>query len=203
MTLTDRAPSPLAGAVFEAIRRKSGWFLALGILLMVLGFIALTFTLFTTLVSVMMLGWLMIFSGALHVLHATQARDWKGFGLHILVGLLDAFIGVWFVIHPGPVAAVITIFLGAFFMASGLLQIIASAARHVPNRFWAIISGVINFVLGICIWVQWPGSSLWFIGTFIGIALIFRGWMWISVAMAARNIAAAHPTMAPPATPAA
>jgi len=203
MTLNPNAPSPLANAVLEAVRKKSGWFLALGILLMVLGFIALTYTFAATLASMVFFGWLLIFSGAMHVLHATQARDWKGFGLHFLVGLVDAFIGIWFITHPGLAAAGLTLFLGAFFMVSGLLQIVASAARHIPNRMWAIISGLINFVLGLCIWLQWPGSSFWFMGMFIGIALIFRGWMWITVAMAARNIAGAASTTSATPPPAA
>jgi uncharacterized membrane protein HdeD (DUF308 family) len=182
--------------VFEVVRKKSGWFLALGVVLIILGVIALVDSLAATVVSMMIFGWILIFSGAFHVFHATQSGGWRGFALHMLVGLVDAFCGVWLIMRPFQAAVSLTLFLGAFFMVSGLLQIVASAARHLPNKTWAIISGVINFLLGLCIWVQWPASGLWFFGMCLGIALIFRGWMWINVAMAARKIAS---VAAPPA----
>jgi len=192
MTLNPNAPAD----IFDAVRRKSGWFLALGIILILLGFIALGAPLSATIAAMTFLGWLLVFSGAMHVFQAVQSSGWKGFGLHILVGLVDAFCGVWLIMRPFQASVSLTLVLSAFFMASGLLQIVASAARHLPNKTWAIISGLINFVLGICIWVQWPSSAVWFPGMCLGIALIFRGWMWINVAMAAKKIASA---VSPPA----
>jgi len=183
--MTLATPNP-----FEVVRKASGWFLTLGIVLVLLGLIALTYTCVATIASMVFFGWLLIFSGAVHIFQAVQSTGWKGFGLHLLVGLVDAFLGVWFLTHPLVAAAGFTLFLAMFFIASGLLQIIAGIARHVPNVTWVIISGLISLVLGICIFARWPAASFWFMGMFIGISMIFRGWMWIMIATAARRLTA-------------
>src|SRR5206468_4202249 len=118
--------------VFEVVRRKSGWFLTLGIILIILGVIALGAPLSATIAAMVFLGWVLIFSGAAHVFQGAGMVGWKGFGLHLLVGLVDAFCGVWLIMRPFQASVSLTLVLSAFFMASGLLQIVASAARHLP-----------------------------------------------------------------------
>src|SRR5437762_1026742 len=181
--------------IFEVIRRKSGWFLALGIILILLGTIALVAQFASTVATMVFLGWLLVFSGAFHVIQGFAAVGWKGIALHLLVGVVDLFAGAWLIWQPVAGSIALTMFLAFWFLASGMFQIIAAMANHLPNRAWAILSGVISLLLGLSLWLSWPTSALWFPGMCVGIALIFRGWMWVSVAFAVRRI------VAPPAAP--
>src|SRR5262249_23210 len=86
--------------IFEVVRRKSGWFLALGIILILLGMIALVAQFASTVVTMVFLGWLLIFSGGFHVIQGFQTVGWKGIALHLLVGVIDVFAGGWLIWQP-------------------------------------------------------------------------------------------------------
>jgi uncharacterized membrane protein HdeD (DUF308 family) len=190
--------NPTASSLGDIARKSTGWFLALGIGLVVLGMLALCTTFVATLASMVFLGWLLMFSGVMHVISAFRSRGWKGMGLHLLVGLVDFFAGAWLVMQPLAGSIALTLFLAFWFIASGLFQIIAAVTNHLRSRTWAIISGVISLLLGISLWMSWPSSGLWFIGMCIGIGLIFRGWTWIALASVLRHAGA--PAAAAPST---
>src|SRR5262249_54990316 len=157
-----------------------------GIILILLGMIALVAQFASTVVTMVFLGWLLIFSGGFHVIQGFQTVGWKGIALHLLVGVIDVFAGGWLIWQPLTGSLALTLFLAFWFLASGMFQIIAALANHMPHRGWPIISGVVSLLLGLSLWLSWPTSALWFPGMCVGIALIFRGWMWIRVASAAR-----------------
>jgi len=174
----------------DAVRRHWIWFLALGILLLVLGLIALGSSLLATLVSVVLFGWVLVFSGIVHIVHAFRVHDWGGFLLGLLVGVLDLVVGGLLVMRPAAAALTLTLVLAAFFIVGGLYQIIAALLLQLPQWWWALISGLISLLLGVLLWAEWPVSALWFIGFCVGIALIFRGWTWVMVALTARSLPA-------------
>jgi uncharacterized membrane protein HdeD (DUF308 family) len=183
----------MAGQVLlglDAVRRHWIWFFALGILLLVLGLIALGSSLLATLVSVVLFGWLLVFSGIVHLVHAFRVRDWGGFLLGLLVGVLDLVVGGLLVMRPAAGALTLTLVLAAFFIVGGLYQIIAALLLQLPKWWWALISGLISLLLGVLLWAEWPVSALWFIGFCVGVALIFRGSTWVMVALTARSLQA-------------
>jgi uncharacterized membrane protein HdeD (DUF308 family) len=172
----------------DPVRRHWVWFFALGILLLVLGLIALGSSLLATLVSVVLIGWLLVFSGIVHIVHAFRVRDWGGFLLGLLVGVLDLVVGGLLVIHPAAGALTLTLVLAAFFIVVGLYQVIAAFLLRLPQWWWALVSGLISLLLGVLLWAEWPVSALWFIGFCVGIGLILRGWTWMMVALTARTL---------------
>jgi hypothetical protein len=91
--------APLTG--LEHLRKSWGWFLALGIVMVVLGVIALTFIPAATLGSVLVLGWLMFASGILDGVYAFHARGWGGVLLHVLGAVLGVIVGVACGYAPG------------------------------------------------------------------------------------------------------
>lgn len=171
-----------------AVRREElwshrGWFLGLGIVLIVLGIIAVGLAELTTLVSVVVLGWLLLISGVLEGINAIRHRDSGGFLLTLLTGLLGVVVGLMFVTHPVAGALTLTLLLGAFFLVEGIFRFAGAARLRTPHWGWAALGGVITGLLGVLLLVHWPASALWFIGLAVGIDMIFRGWAWVMLAL--------------------
>jgi uncharacterized membrane protein HdeD (DUF308 family) len=98
---------------------------------------------------------------------------------------------VLILLRPAAGAASLTLLLAALFLVSGLFRIGFALAVRIDGWGWQVLSGLVTFVLGLLISAGWPGSSIWVIGTFISIDLIFGGWSFIMIALAVRRVAPA------------
>jgi uncharacterized membrane protein HdeD (DUF308 family) len=167
-----------------------GWFLAWGVLLLSLGCVAIGAVVMTTLFSVMILGALFICGGSIIVIDSFHFWRGKGkpFFMNLIMGLLYFAFGVMLVINPLVGAATLTILLSILFILIGLSRVIYATTMRFPQWGWLLMSGIMSLVLGIMIWVGWPQSSLFIIGIFVGIDLIFGGWAYIMAAFMARSI---------------
>lgn len=172
----------------EELKRSWGWFLALGIALLLLGTIALGASVAMTIVSVLLFGWLLIVGGVLEAVHAFWRRRWSGFFIDLLTGVLYVVVGFMLVANPAASAVALTLLIALFLMFGGIFRIVTALSVHFHNWGWLLLHGVINLLLGILIWEQWPVSGLWVIGLFIGIDMIFNGWSLVMLALAAKNI---------------
>src|SRR5262245_1733088 len=172
----------------EEVRRNWGWFLVLGIILVVVGTFAIVAAEIAALASVLLFGWLLLIGGVFEVVAAFWARQWSGFLLQLFVGFLNVVVGLLIVAHPVAAAAGLTILLAALFLTGGMFRLIAAVAIRYPNWGWSVLEGIITLALGVMIWGGWPEASLLLIGTFVGIALLFRGWAWVMFALAVRQL---------------
>jgi len=172
----------------ETISRNWLWFLLLGFVLILLGVAALGATWIVALASAIVFGWLLMFSGISEALAAIWAREWNGFFLHLLTSVLYVVVGVLIIANPVGAAAALTILLAVLFLTRGLFRLIAAATLRYPGWPWAVFDGVVTLVLGLLIWRHWPDSTLWVIGTFVGIDLLFRGWSWVMFALGMRKV---------------
>jgi uncharacterized membrane protein HdeD (DUF308 family) len=175
-------------AASREIKRHSGWFVALGVALIVLGVIALGALGFVTLASVLLFGWLLVIGGIMQIVHAFRVRQWGGFTRHLLGGVLSLVVGLLIVANPAAGALSLTLLLAAFFMVGGIFRIVSAVSFRFPGRGWAVLGGIVTLLLGIMIWMEWPVSGVWVIGTFVGIDLIFDGWSLVMTGMAAREL---------------
>ncbi|TAM48135.1 MAG: HdeD family acid-resistance protein [Acidobacteria bacterium] len=173
------------------LRPKWGWFLALGIALLLLGAVAMIVPWLTTLTSVLVFGWLLVFGGVLEVIAVFWARGWPSIVLHLLGGILSTVVGALVVAHPDAGALGLTLLLATLFLAGGLFRVGAAVVLRLPNWGWAVAGGIVTALLGVAIWIMWPFSALWVIGMFVAIELMFRGWAWVMFAGAAREISKA------------
>jgi uncharacterized membrane protein HdeD (DUF308 family) len=172
----------------EEIRQKWGWFLVLGIALVVLGTVALAVPHLATLTSVMLFAWLVILGGVFEAVAAFSAPKWTGILLHLLSGILGVVVGTLIISQPAAGAGALTLLLASFFFVSGFFRIGTAAMLRFPAWGWAVFGGTVTALLGALIWAQWPSSAVWVIGTFVAIDLLVRGWTWIMFAFAARSI---------------
>jgi uncharacterized membrane protein HdeD (DUF308 family) len=188
----------------QAIRRNWGWLVGLGTVLILVGVLAISYPVAATITTVTVFGVLLVISGAVEIISGIWARGWGGFFAHLLCGLLYLFVGVVLLDRPLIGAAVYTILLAVFFVASGLFRIVASAKLQFSGWGWGVLSGAVSLVLGVLIWKQLPEAALWVIGLFVGIDLLFNGWSWVMLGLAARTVPAPAPaTPTEPAGPAA
>lgn len=176
----------------EEVRRTWGWFLALGIVLVLLGMMALGWSVLTTLVSVVVFGWFLLLAGILSILHAFWRRRWGGFFVELFAGILYAVFGLMVVGNPAVSAVALTLLIAVFLMIGGIFRILTALAVRFHHWIWVLLNGVISLLLGVMIWSQWPVSGLWVIGLFIGIDMIFYGWSLIMLAVAVRNLPTAQ-----------
>jgi len=171
------------------LRGNWGWFLALGIVLIVLGTIALGSALVMTIASVFFFGWILIIAGVMEAVHAFwQEKRWGGFFLDLLTGLLYVVVGWMMVSNPGESAVLLTLIIAMFLVFEGLFRIVVAITARFPHWGWVLFNGVISLVLGISIWQRWPYSGLWVIGLFVGIEMLLNGWSLVMLSLSARNL---------------
>ncbi|HWL51418.1 MAG TPA: HdeD family acid-resistance protein [Chthoniobacteraceae bacterium] len=168
------------------LRANWGWVLALGIALLVLGLLAITTSVVATLTTIVFLGCLLLIAGGFEIANAFRHGQYGGFWMHLLTGALDLFCGAILVAFPMAGAAALTFVLALFFLVGGTVRAATAVVMKLPNGVWAIVSGVIDFILGILLIASWPVSSLWFLGLLVGFGLAFRGFWWIAFAFAVR-----------------
>jgi uncharacterized membrane protein HdeD (DUF308 family) len=180
-------PTHSLGAGIEALRGKWGWIVALGVLFVFAGVVALGSVVTATAVSVLFVGAMMIVAGIGEIIHAFAIRSWGRFALWLLLGLLYVVAGISVYVNPLLAASFLTLILGASLVASGILRIvIAFQMRSGTPWGWVVLSGVITLLLGGIILMHWPASSLFVLGVLLGVDLLFIGFGWIFVGLALR-----------------
>jgi len=161
--------------------------IVLGVVLVVLGIAALMAPWVFTLTSVMIFGWMLILGGVAGTVNAIVSKGWHGFGIYLLIGILDVVVGFLLVSKPLQAASIVTLVLAVLFLAGGFGRILTAVIVRFPHWGSAVLGGLVSVLLGGMIWAEWPESTLWVIGTFIGIELLFRGLAWISLGMTAKR----------------
>ena len=172
----------------DAVRQHWRWVLASGIAFIGLGSMAFAYSVLVTLASVFVLGWALVFGGLFQAMHAFKVSQWSGFLLELLLAILYGVVGLVMVTHPEAGAMSLTLLIGAFFLVGGLFRIFAGTMLHPPGRAWLLVSGAVTLLLDLLIWMEWPASGLWIIGTFVAIDMIFSGSWLIMLAVNARSL---------------
>ena len=185
----------------DELRRYWGWYLALGIVLIVLGTIAIGSTFVMTIASVFFFGWLLIIGGIMEVIHAFWHKRWAGFFLDLLTGILYVVAGWMMVTNPAESALLLTLIIAMFLVFEGVFRVVAALAARYPHWGWVMFNGIISLILGIMIWRQWPYSGLWVIGLFVGIEMLLNGWSLVMLSLTGRRLPAEAATIGRPLRP--
>ena len=183
MTSTTEPTQPFASSsALEPLRAKRGWIIALGIVYLIAGLVALGSIVLATIVSVFVVGIMMLIAGVAEVFHAFQIKTWGRFLLWLLLGALYIIAGFLTFENPLLAAALLTLLLGVSLIVSGIMRIVlAFSMKEGMPWIWVVVSGAITLLLGLIILAHWPVSSLYILGLFLGIDLIFAGAGWLAV----------------------
>ena len=180
----------------EEVRAHRGWFLFMGVALIILGTIAIGSAELMTMVSMMLFGWLLIFGGLFEVVHGFARRAWGGFFVNLMGGLLYAVTGLLMITHPGVAAVTLTLMVAMLLIVAGTFRIFVAFSTPIHHRGWLVLNGAISLFLGFSIMSSWPISGLWVIGLFIGIDMLFNGWSLIMLGIVAKKLTSgAAPTL--------
>ena len=189
MTSTsDTSPRPGLGSGIAALHAKWGWIVALGVVYLIAGFVALGSVMMATVASVIVVGAMMIVAGFAEVIGAFQMKSWGKFMIWALLGVLYVIAGFLTFENPLLAAVLLTLFLGASLIASGVVRLfLAFSMKRESPWVWVALSGVITLLLGLLIVARWPVNSVYILGLFLGLDLIMAGAGWISLGASLRH----------------
>jgi uncharacterized membrane protein HdeD (DUF308 family) len=178
-------PSTLTALIPRAIN----WSIALSILLIVAGLFAILVPSVSGIAITLVFGWAMVFSGITHFIfafktHTTGGRIWE-----LLVGAVYLFTGFVLLMHPLDSLLVLTLVLAYYLFFEAIVEVIQYfQLRPRHGAVWLLVDGIITFVLAVMIWRAWPVSSVWVIGTLVGISMIFSGVSRLMLSLAAKRV---------------
>ena len=178
-------PAPLTAIAHRSVN----WSIALSILLIVAGFIALVLPMISGLGVTLFLGWLLIISGVTHLIFAWKVHTTRRILWEVLLGIVYLFAGIYLIIHPVAGLLSLTLVLAFYLFVEGILEIIlAFQLRPHTGWGWTLFDGIITLVLAFMIWRTWPYSTVWAIGTLVGISMLFSGFSRLMLSLAARRV---------------
>lgn len=171
----------------ELMPRSYGGYLVLGILLIILGFIAIWASAFTTLFSIFLLGMVLLIGGVVEFFYAFTARHVGGFFIDMLLAFLYGLAGLFLIFNPVAGAYTVTFIIAFFLVITGVFKIITPIFTRTEGAIWLVLSGVISAILGILILRHWNYSALVILGFFIGLELIVTGFTWVALSFTQRR----------------
>jgi uncharacterized membrane protein HdeD (DUF308 family) len=187
MTLNSDMPDDINKALAQT-RTKWGWFVVLGILFLIFGGIAFGNLFIATIASVYVIGILMLIGGIVEIIHSFGVKTWGSFFWWFLSGLLYAIAGFLAFWNPLLASIALTFLLAVSLIAAGILRLwVAFSDRSAPGWGWVVAAGIISILVGLIIAFRWPTSSLWVLGVFLAVDLVFQGWAYIAFGIALKN----------------
>jgi uncharacterized membrane protein HdeD (DUF308 family) len=185
----------------EAVNQHSTLFLVEGVVLIVLGVLAILVPAIATLAAELLVGWLLLIAGVVGLFTTFWAKPAPGFWWSLISAVISVIAGVLLLIWPRTGVVSLTLVLIAFFLIEGISSIMYAVEhrKELSGRWgWMLASGIITLVLAAMIWAGLPSTAVWAIGLLLGIDLVFGGAALIGIALAARK-QGGTPGQAPPA----
>lgn len=170
------------------LSRSFGWLALLGTLLVVAGVVGLVYTGVATLTSMLLFGWLLLIGGIVGLLHAIDSRGTDFFWLGVVVAALNIAAGVVVIRHPQGTAEALTMFAALLFLTGGVFRLVGSVVVRGPQFGWTLLQGAFGLLLGLLVLFDWPHSSLYVLGLFFSLALLFDGLGLIAMGVGGRRI---------------
>lgn len=185
----------MAQNVSDMARSSSTISILWGALLIVLGIMAITAPFLAAVAVSVVVSWLILFAGVVHIVLAFHAHGAGSVTWRLLVGLAYLAFGGYMLLHPVASVASLTLVLASLFLVEGVLNLILwFKTRALASASWLLLDGIVTLLLGGMIYMQWPSSSAWAIGTLVGVSLMFSGITRIGMTMTLRKALAVPPT---------
>ena len=167
----------------EHVQRRSDYFLALGIVMLVLGLIAIVVPQLISLATTLFIGAVLLIRGLAQVVHAFWLSEWGGFFLDLLAGFFSLVVGGLLLVYPIEGVLALTLLLGTFFLVYGTFEIaMAFALGSLSSWVWMLISGIVSIIVALFILANYPSTAVWAIGLLVGIELFATGASLVVVA---------------------
>jgi uncharacterized membrane protein HdeD (DUF308 family) len=177
------------GPVVQTARRFTGWYIVAAIAFIVLGLFAIIEPAVAGLGVAILVGWLLIFGGICYFVTAFQGGGAWRVLWQVLAGIVFVLGGLYMLAQPLLALGTLTLLLGAVIFAAGVFEIISYFRRTSEEASgWVLFNGIVAVLLGALIWFHWPSSSVWAIGTLVGVNLLLTGITRLMLGMAGRRL---------------
>ena len=183
--------SDMQAAVKDTVRLHWQLFLAQGVIMLILGVLAVIWPQISTIAVDVYVGWLFLLSGIVGLASMFLAQNVQAFLWMLLTAALSLFVGIVLLWHPVEGAASLTLVLITFFIVEGVFQIVASLSYRdiFPSQWgWMLASGIVDLILAALIIKGWPSTATWALGLIVGINLITSGAAIVMVALAGKAL---------------
>ncbi|MES2030324.1 MAG: HdeD family acid-resistance protein [Pseudomonadota bacterium] len=188
MTMSNAAGVGKSSLAAE-VRAKWGWFLVLGIVLLIGGALAILMPIITTFTVSLVFGAVLVVGGLVQIIQSFQVKAWRGFTWHLLTGVIETIGGVLIYLTPFAGAIALTVIIAITFLVQGVTQMmLAMRVRPDDGWGWLAAAGTISLLTGIVLLAKFPIAGLYTPGIMVGVSLMIGGWAYIAVAMAARRL---------------
>ena len=173
----------------DVVRQASTLSIVWGVLLILFGMLAVGSPFLAAVAVNVVIAWLIVLAGVVHLTLAFSAHGAGSVIWKLLVGVAYLAFGVYLIMHPVLAVASLTLVLASLFLIEGILDIVLFfKMRPMHGSSWVLIDGIITLLLGLMIYAQWPTSSVWAIGTLVGISMIFSGISRVMLSLAVRKV---------------
>jgi uncharacterized membrane protein HdeD (DUF308 family) len=174
----------LSGVVRQASTLSLLW----GVLLICLGVLAVGSPMVAAVAINVIVAWLIVMAGVVHVIVAFHTKEAGSVIWRLLVGLAYICFGGYLIARPAIGVASLTLLLASLFLVEGIFDIVMYfKVRSTLRATWILLDGIVTLLLGLLIYVHWPSSSAWAIGTLVGVSLIFSGVTRVMMSLAVRR----------------
>jgi uncharacterized membrane protein HdeD (DUF308 family) len=175
----------------EIVRQASTWSILWAVSLILLGILAVGSPLLAAVAVTVVIAWLIVFAGVVHMIIAFHAHRAGSLIWRLLVGLAYLFFGGYLITHPALGVASLTLVLASLFLVEGVFDIVLFfRMRSTQGSSWVLIDGIFTLIVGLMIYTQWPSSSSWAVGTLVGVSLIISGVTRLMLSLAVRKATA-------------
>jgi uncharacterized membrane protein HdeD (DUF308 family) len=173
----------------EFVRQASTWSILWGVSLIILGMLAVGSPLLAAVAVNVFVAWLLVVAGVVHLIIAFHAHRASSLIWKLLVGIAYVCFGGYLIAHPVLGVTSLTLVLASLFLVEGIFDIVLFfRMRSMQGSSWFLIDGIITLALGLMIYLQWPSSSAWAIGTLVGVSMIISGVTRVMVSFAVRKV---------------
>ncbi len=178
----------MATGIVGGVHRASGWSIALGILMIIAGMIAIFAPLEAGLVVVIVVGWMAIFNGGAQLFYAFS-HEARHRWLEGLLGMIYIVAGIYLLMHPVGGLLALTLLIACLLLVYGIFALVlAFRMRPAAGWGWVLFDAIVTILLGLLIYIHWPGTSDFAIGTLIGISFIVSGVSRLMLSLAVRRL---------------
>jgi uncharacterized membrane protein HdeD (DUF308 family) len=178
-----------------ALRKHSRWFMIYGVVLVVIGALAIIMPGIATLAATILIGWLLLASGVIALIAVFSAGSAApGFWWNLLTAILYFLAGAALLWSPIAGVVTLTLFLTAYLLASGITKLMLTIGhrREIPGAWgWVLFSAIVDIGLAVLIFTGLPGTAVWVLGLMVGINLLMSGVALIVAANCTRKMCAA------------
>jgi uncharacterized membrane protein HdeD (DUF308 family) len=172
------------------VKKSLGWSIALSVLMILAGILAIVIPPAAGIAITVLFGWLLVFSGAAHLVFGWQTRSTGGLLWELLLGIVYIGAGVYLLWNPLVGMVSLTLALAIYLFAESILEfILAVRLRPMPGSGWLFVDSIVTLALAVIIWRTWPANAGWVLGLLVGISMLFSGVSRLMLSLAARRLA--------------